>query len=88
MDKQCHIDGSCPFAFTEESEMVQNYGCLPTFVDIVNMRVNRGKTWACHMDPHKPCVGAIQHLKENDLPHKVIDKELVTDGCDWSQYID
>lgn len=79
---------SCPFAFTESSERVQNYGCLPTPMDIVSMRVHHGKTWACHDEPTKPCLGGIKFLREKGLPHRVIDHDLVTERNDWGQYID
>lgn len=85
--KECSTVGGCPFAYTEESEMIQNYGCLPSRFDIVNMRVEHGKTWACHSNPKKPCLGAINHLRENNLPFKVVDKELVTENSDWGKYI-
>ncbi|QIN67815.1 hypothetical protein SBC1_78620 (plasmid) [Caballeronia sp. SBC1] len=76
----------CPFAFTEASERVQNYGCLPTPHEIVTMRTEFGKTWACHDDTTKPCIGAIRHLKEHRLPHKVVDSDLLTDRSDWHLY--
>lgn len=78
---------ACPFAFTEESEMVQNYGCLPTPHEIMSMRIDSGKTWACHKDNTIPCVGAIQMLREYGHPYKVIDKELVTEQSPWNEYI-
>lgn len=77
---------TCPFAFTEASERVQNYGCLPTPYEIMVMRVEHGKTWACHSDTTKPCVGAIQALHEKGLPYKVIDTELLTESSDWGRY--
>lgn len=77
---------SCPFAYTDESEMVQNYGCLPGPLDILAMRVVHGKTWACHSEPTKPCLGAILELKRRRLPYKVIDDKLVTDLDPWEDY--
>lgn len=76
----------CPFAFTETSEIAQGYGCLPTPYEIIKMRSDHGKTWACHSEPTKPCVGAIQHMKDSGLPHLVIDPVLVTEADDWSIY--
>lgn len=81
-------DSACPFACTEESEMAQNYGCLPTPHEIAVMRVHHGKTWACHADPSKPCKGAIRRLKEAGLPYKVIDASLLTERSDWQNYCD
>jgi len=88
-DDVCKDDefSSCPFAFTDMSEQVQNYGCLPTPFEIIHMRVKHGKTWACHSSPDKPCVGAIRHLKENDLEHSVIDPVLVTEKTCWAEYV-
>lgn len=80
----CHED-SCPFAFTDKSEQAQNYGCLPTPYEIINMRVNHNKTWACHAHPDVPCVGAMLYLKEEGLSHSPI-YPLVTEKDDWSIY--
>lgn len=79
-NKEC---SGCPFAFSEESEKIQDYGCLPTHIEIVRMRVDFGKTWACHADPKKPCAGAIAHLKEKGLPYQMIDKTLATEQSDF-----
>lgn len=81
-DPQC----CCPFAWTEASERVQNYGCLPEPWEIRNMRVHHGKTWACHSDPDNPCIGAIRFLKERGEPYKVIDTKLITEQDEWGQY--
>lgn len=59
--------GSCPFADLEESEIVQNYGCLPTKFDIVVMKLHHGKTWACHSNPSKPCLGASRWFAEREV---------------------
>lgn len=77
---------SCPFALTDESEQIQNYGCLPTPYDILQMRLIHGKTWACHSDSRKPCLGALEYLKELNLPFKVIDQKMVTLDDNWGEY--
>jgi len=79
--------GSCPFNFFSfESNQAQNYGCLPTPLDIVNMRVEHGKTWECHSTDNKPCLGAINYLKEKGLPHTVEDKKLLNLEDEWHLY--
>lgn len=86
---RCNLDSSdcsCPFAFTDMSEQAQNYGCLPSPYEIVQMRVKHNKTWACHNELSTPCIGAIEYLKQNNLPHKVVDPVLVTTLDDWSVY--
>lgn len=80
MDK-CHKT-SCPFAYTEESEMVQNYGCLPSPIEILNMSVNHNKTWACHSNNTKPCIGGLKRLKELGFDTTI--KPLITEDDNWS----
>jgi len=79
-------DSACPFAYTEQSEYVQNLGCLPTPREIVVMRVEHNKTWACHEKPDQPCVGAIRRLKQLGLPYEVADRELLTEQSPWYLY--
>lgn len=85
-DKNCSKT-SCPFAYTEESETIQNYGCLPTPIDIISMRVNYGKTWACHSNIRKPCLGALQWLRDRGLEYRV-NSPLVTEDDNWSKWTD
>lgn len=76
---------SCPFAYSDESEKIQNYGCIPTPIDIINMRVNHNKTWACHSNTSKPCAGAIKMLKQYDIEYKPI-YPLITESDNWEKY--
>ena len=85
--KQCSTTGSCPFSFTDKSEIIQNYGCLPTPYQILKMRTKYNKTWACHCNPTKPCLGALNYLKDKKLPYEVVDNELLTEDSDWILYI-
>jgi hypothetical protein len=50
------------------------------------MRVVHGKTWACHEDTSKPCIGAIKYLKEKSLPYHIIDSKLITEKDEWDQF--
>ena len=67
---------TCPFAFTEESEIAQNYGCLPTAGDIVKMKVNTGNNWACH-GADTVCRGFIEYVRDERLPLDLTTGELV-----------
>ena len=81
--KHCSTKGSCPFSFSDDSETAQNWGCLPAPYDIVQMRVQHGKTWACHEHPDKPCLGALRFMKQKGIECTIIDNELVTEESDW-----
>lgn len=81
--EQCSTTGACPFSFTDASEHAQGLGCLPTPYDIVQMRQVHGKTWACHSNPTKPCLGALKFQKERNMECHVIDPELITEKHDW-----
>lgn len=84
--RYCCTKGGCPFAHTEESDYIQNLGCLPTNYDIISMRYHYNKTWACHSNPSKPCLGGIRRLKELGFDWKVVDNELLTEGSEWHLY--
>ncbi len=66
----------CPFAFTDESDEVQNYGCLPTPYEILSMKVETGHNWSCHEEPTKICAGFASWVKKN--------RGKVIDGIDMS----
>lgn len=83
--KECSLD-SCPFAFTEESEKIQNYRCLPSPAEILTMKIIHNKTWACHSNPNKPCLGGLLRLKELGLDYKFNKKDLITENDDYSKF--
>lgn len=68
---------ACPFAFTNESESIQNLGCLPSPYEIMVLRRETGRSWSCHEDDTKPCAGQIKFCREEGFDHKVI-KPLIT----------
>lgn len=76
----------CPFAFTDASEEVQNYGCLPTPYDVIQMKRESGHNWACHSceeDNLHICKGFIEHVKwmnENGSVDKLTDIDTSTGG--------
>lgn len=65
---------SCPFAFTDQSEMVQNYGCLPTPYEIVEMKRESGHNWACHSNEKKICSGFNEFIEYSRKSPYSVDK--------------
>lgn len=54
MKKMCD---TCPFNYgSEKAEQVQNYGCLPSPMDIIKDMKLISKNWACHCT-NKECAG-------------------------------
>lgn len=76
----------CPFDFcAEATDIAQNYGCLPSPHEIVTMRVDHSKTWACHSNDKKACVGALNYLHSANKPFKVI-TPLLTEKYNWAPF--
>jgi hypothetical protein len=59
----------CPFnaPFVEEAAQAENYGCLPTGQEIVELKRKTGHNWACHDDESKVCAGLCAVAKESNL---------------------
>jgi len=68
----------CPFAFTDASEEVQNYGCLPTPFDIIQMKRKSGHNWSCHGNENRICQGFVEHVKFMN-EHGTVDKLMDID---------
>ena len=47
------------------------------------MRQVHGRTWACHSNPSKPCIGAIEWQKNKGLLYNVEDINLLTEDSAW-----
>lgn len=60
---------ACPFndGLTEEACVAQNYGCLPTAQDIVELKRRSGQNWACHDDETRVCAGLCHAAREHGL---------------------
>ena len=59
---------ACPFTISEYSEQIQNYGCLPTNVEVLDMARKSGRPWGCHNDETKVCRGYASVAKSLGLP--------------------
>lgn len=70
---------SCPLAWTDESERVQNYGCLPSGYDIIRMKEETGNNWACHSNCNRVCQGLIAINEELKLGFDMNSGELIRD---------
>lgn len=71
-DEQYGLKGacaSCPFndPFTAEAAEAQNYGCLPTGYDIIQIKRRSGQNWACHDDETKVCAGLCHQAADAKL---------------------
>ena len=73
----CNGDG-CPVNYgNETTEMSQNYGCLPSPYHIARMKAVENKTWACHANPEKPCIGGLHLCKALGISTKVEQLETI-----------
>ncbi|WP_342490426.1 hypothetical protein [Bacillus sp. FSL R5-0443] len=68
---------SCPFSHSEEAEMAQNYGCLPTPQQIVEMKEKSGHNWACHSDETVLCGGFAKYIKRNRPDLNINEGQLI-----------
>lgn len=69
---------SCPFSSSLESEMAQNYGCLPTPADIIELKETTGQNWSCHNDDTKLCSGYATSLKQTRPDLDIKDGGLIS----------
>jgi hypothetical protein len=60
---------ACPFAMTEQSESIQNLGCLPTPYEAMQIMRGEGKNWCCHEDETKPCAGQVSYCREEGISY-------------------
>ncbi len=60
---------ACPFAFTDESETVQNLACLPTPHEAMRIMRDQGLRWCCHEDESQPCVGQAAYCRDEGIAY-------------------
>jgi hypothetical protein len=72
------VCNGCPFTYTDESEMISNYGCLPDAHQILEMYLDNKGLWKCH-SKDRPCGGLIAMLKENNVPMDKNNELLITE---------
>lgn len=60
---------SCPCVFTEESEISQNYGCLPDHHTIISDYLENKGHWKCHSAKRR-CGGLQQIIERENLPER------------------
>jgi hypothetical protein len=68
----------CPCTYTEESEIISNYGCLPDWNNLVEYYLNNKGIWKCH-SKDRVCGGLIEILKSNDIPLNKNNSLLITE---------
>ena len=52
---------TCPFNYTDASFEVQNYGCLRSSKEILDLKDETGHNWACHSNNQRICRGLQEH---------------------------
>ena len=61
---------ACPFNVNEISEMVYNYGCLPTPSQILDFKLQNNWNWECHEGTGKVCGGFVAVCKDKNLDYR------------------
>lgn len=75
---------TCPFSYNDEANQAQNYGCLPTRYDIIEMKKKSGHNWACHYDETILCGGFARYLIDERSDLDVKEGGLISYD-DWVQ---
>jgi hypothetical protein len=73
-----NVCNGCPCTYTNESEIISNYGCLPDGIDLVRMYLENKGHWKCHSKDRK-CGGLTHVLKENKIPFNKNNELLITE---------
>lgn len=58
---------ACPFndGWNEEATIAQNYGCLPTALDMIDLFQKTGLAMSCHNNDRRACSGLCNHIPES-----------------------
>jgi hypothetical protein len=58
---------TCPFSWSEEAQIAQAIGCLPSPYDIIEIKRTTNENWACHSNCKRICQGLVQANDERKL---------------------
>ena len=61
---------ACPFNCNEISEQAQNYGCLPSLYEIMNIKREHGYNWECHDGTGVVCGGFVAFARDLNIDYK------------------
>lgn len=72
------VCNGCPCTYTNESEIISNYGCLPDAHMLIQMYLEGKGIWKCH-SKNRMCGGLLSVLKSNKIPMNKNNELLVTE---------
>lgn len=72
------VCNGCPCTYTNESEIISNYGCLPDSMNLVEFYLTNKGIWKCH-SKDRVCGGLLHVLKLNNIPLDKNNQLLITE---------
>lgn len=61
---------TCPFSCSPEAEQAQNYACLPSPFEIMQIKAETGKNWSCHHNEDRLCAGFARECRERGIEYR------------------
>lgn len=72
------VCSGCPFGYSEQTEQAQNYGCLPTPIEMIKTYVIDRRTLSCHSNEKIPCRGLTASLAKAGITLATRDRPIWT----------